>query len=210
MARERSSQAGEHVEFCTPPSGAADLDADHDDGAPLRFRRLENVLGQAHTPELADRVLEEDLLLAMGDEPATFEEARGEPCWEKAMMEEMSSIEENKTWTLVDLPPGHRAIGLKWVYKVKRDEIGVIVKYKARLVAKGYVQQHGVDFEEVFAPVARMESVRMVLAVAARERWLVHHMDVKSAFLNGELMEEVYVQQPRGSSLQDMRERYFA
>ena len=73
------------------------------------------------------------------------------------------------------------------MFKVKRDEMGAIIKHKARLVAKGYVQQEGVDFHEVFTPVARMESIRMLLAVAAQEGWLVHHMDVKSAFLNGEL-----------------------
>jgi hypothetical protein len=115
-----------------------------------------------------------------------------------AMLEEMVSIEENKTWTLVDLPKGQRAIGLKWVFKLKRDEHGEVVKYKARLVAKGYVQRQGIDFEEVFAPGARMESVRVVLAVAAHHGWSVHHMDVKSAFLNGELAEEVYVSQPPG------------
>ena len=76
---------------------------------------------------------------------------------------------------------------MKWVYKVKRDENGAIVKYKARLVAKGYVQQPGVDFKEVYALVARLELVRLVLAVAAHFGWGVHHMDVKSAFLNGEL-----------------------
>ena len=113
-------------------------------------------------------------------------------------MEEMASIEQNKTWKLVNLPHGHRPIGLKWVFKVKRDETGAIVKHKACLVAKGYVQQEGIDFDEVFMPVAQMESIRMLLTVAAQEGWLVHHMDVKSAFLNGELKEEVYVQQPPG------------
>jgi hypothetical protein len=138
-------------------------------------------------------------MVAVGDgEPATFEEARGDWSWIKAMREEMASIEHNNTWSLVSLPRGHRAIGLKWVFKLKRDEEGNIAKYKARLVAKGYVQQAGVDFDEVFAPVARMESVRMLLAAAAQEGWFVHHMDVKSAFLNGELKEEVYVQQPPG------------
>jgi hypothetical protein len=84
------------------------------------------------------------------------------------------------------------------VYKTKRDAAGEVVKHKARLVAKGYVQQAGVDFDEVFAPVARIESVRLLLALAAQEGWPVHHMDVKSAFLNGELNEEVYVRQPPG------------
>jgi hypothetical protein len=114
------------------------------------------------------------------------------------MQEEIDSIEENGTWSLVDMPAGFKTIGLKWVYKVKRNEHGVIVKHKARLVAKGYVQRPGIDFEEVYAPVARLESVRLLLAVAAQEGWEVHHMDVKSAFLNGDLVEEVYVAQPAG------------
>ena len=91
------------------------------------------------------------------------------------------------------MSPGHRAIGLKWVFKLKRNEEGEVVKHKAHLVAKGYVQKQGVDFEEVFAPVARLESVRLLLAIAAYHSWEVHHMDVKSAFLNGELKEIVYV-----------------
>lgn len=114
------------------------------------------------------------------------------------MMEEMKSITDNKTWDLVELPPGHRAIGLKWVFKVKRDENGNVARYKARLVAKGYVQRAGIDYDEVFAPVARMESIRLLLALAAHKSWEVHHMDVKSAFLNGNLEEEVYVSQPAG------------
>ena len=115
-----------------------------------------------------------------------------------AMRDELRSIEENATWEPVPLPAGHHAIGLKWVFKVKRDELGNIIRHKARLVAKGYVQRAGVDFDEVFAPVARMESIRTLLALAAHEGWKVHHMDVKSAFLNGDLREEVYVSHPPG------------
>jgi len=110
----------------------------------------------------------------------------------------MDAIIANGTWSLAELPAGHRAIGLKWVYKVKRDQRGTIVRHKARLVAKGYVQRQGVDFEEVFAPVARLESVPLMLAITAHWSWPVHHMDVKSAFLNGDLQEEVYVSQPPG------------
>jgi hypothetical protein len=95
----------------------------------------------------------------------------------------------------VDLPLGRKAIGLKWVYKVKRDEQGAVSKHKARMVVKGYAQQHGIDYDEVFALVARLDSVRLLIALAAHEGWEVHHMDVKSAFLNGEFGEEVYVQQ---------------
>jgi 6-phosphofructokinase len=123
------------------------------------------------------------------------------------MEEEMKSIEENKTWSLVDLPAGHKPIGLKWVFKVKKDEHGAIVKYKARLVAKGYIQRQGIDFDEVFATVARLESVRLLLAVAAHEGWEVHHMDVKSAFLNGELQEEVYVAHLAGFMVSGMEHK---
>ena len=88
---------------------------------------------------------------------------------------------------------GQRAIGLKWVFKLKHNEKGELVKHKARLVAKGYIQKQGVNFEEVFAPVARLESVRLLLVIAAHYSWEVHHMDVKSTFLNGELKETIYV-----------------
>jgi transposase InsO family protein len=132
------------------------------------------------------------------EEPTKFEDANTEECWRRAMDEELVSIHDNNTWKLVDLPNGQKAIGLKWVYKIKKDAEGNLVKHKARLVAKGYVQEQGVDFEEVFAPVARMESVRLIIALAAQESWKLHHMDVKSAFLNGELEEEVYVRQPPG------------
>ena len=114
------------------------------------------------------------------------------------MDEELGTVRDNKIWELVDLPNGHKSIELKWVYKIKKDVKGNLVKHKARLVAKGYVQEQGVDFEEVFAPVARMESVRLLIALAAQESWRLHHMDVKSDFLNGELEEEVYVKQPPG------------
>jgi hypothetical protein len=127
---------------------------------------MDNVLGLGPPPGLADRELTQELLVAIGDKPTSVEEAKASKEWRMAMLEEMASIEENKTWSLVDLPRGHRAIGLKWVFKLKHDEHGEIVKHKVRLVAKGYVQRQGVDFEEVFAPVVRMESVRVVLAVA--------------------------------------------
>jgi hypothetical protein len=125
-------------------------------------------------------------------------EAEQDEKWRAAMRAELASIEENGTWSLCDLPAGKKPIGLKWVYKLKRDADGNVLKYKARLVAKGYVQRPGIDFDEVFAPVARLDSVHLLLAVAAQKKWEVHHMDVKTAFLNGELGEEVYVAQPPG------------
>jgi hypothetical protein len=110
----------------------------------------------------------------------------------------MQAIEQNRTWDVSNLPAKQKAIGLKWVFKVKKDPEGKIVKHKERLVAKGYAQVQGVDFDEVFAPIARIETVRVLLALAAQGGWEVHHMDVKSAFLNGDLTEIVYVKQPPG------------
>ena len=132
------------------------------------------------------------------DQPLNYKEAVAYKEWRDAMQTELDAIEKNKTWQLVDLPPGHKAIGLKWVFKVKKDNLGKVVKHKARLVAKGFVQKHGIDFDEVFAPVARLDTVRLILALAAQHGWVVHHLDVKSAFLNGDLKEEVYVSQPEG------------
>ena len=103
------------------------------------------------------------------------------------MLDEMTSIEASGTWWLIEPPPHTRSIGLKWVYKAKKDASGIVTKHKARLVVKGYVKHQGIDFNEVFALVARLESVRLLLTHAASEGWLVHHMDVKSAFLNEEL-----------------------
>jgi hypothetical protein len=114
------------------------------------------------------------------------------------MRSELNSIERNKTGFLTDLPMGTRTIGLKWVFKIKKNPDGSINKSKARLVAKGYVQRQGIDYEEVFAPVTRIETVHLLIALAASEGWEMHHLDVKSAFLHGELIEDVYVNQPEG------------
>ena len=132
------------------------------------------------------------------EEPSSYNEASKENVWRQAMEEELDSIEKIETLEMVTPPPGCKPIRLKWVYKIKRNSHGDIVRYKARLVAKGYVQKFGIDYEEVFAPVAKMETIRVLLALAAQEGWQFHHMDVKSAFLNGELEEEVYVKQPDG------------
>ena len=140
----------------------------------------------------------ERILLLVNEEPWDWNEAKVERVWREACEDELSSIRKNKTWTLVDLPDGCKAIGLKWVFKIKRNADGTIKKYKARLVAKGYVQRHGIDFEEVFAFVARIETVRVIIALAASNGWEIHHLDVKTAFLHGDLLEEVYVSQPEG------------
>ncbi|KAL4283880.1 hypothetical protein GQ457_16G026560 [Hibiscus cannabinus] len=114
------------------------------------------------------------------------------------MNEEIASIERNDTWELTNLPKGHKPIGVKWVYKTKTNKEGQVEKYKARLVAKGYKQRQGIDYDEVFAPVARIDTIRLLTAVAAQNKWEIYQMDVKSAFLNGYLEEEVYIEQPLG------------
>jgi hypothetical protein len=148
-------------------------------------------------------------MLVKGEEPATFKQAEGDQAWQQAMKEELKFIEENQTWELVDLPAWHRAIGLKWVYKLKKNAQGVIVKHKARLVTKGYVQKEEVDYEEVFAPVSRLDLVRLLLALAAQENWKVYHMDDKLAFLNGDLNEEVYVLQPPSFVIEGQEHKVF-
>lgn len=140
----------------------------------------------------------ERLLLLVNEEPWDWNEAKEQKVWRIACEEEITSIRKNRTWTLVDLPNGCKAIGLKWVFKIKRNADGSINKFKARLIAKGYVQRSGVDFDEVFVPVARLETVRVLIALAASSNWEIHHLDVRTAFLHGELKEDVFVSQPDG------------
>ena len=134
-------------------------------------------------------------------EPRSYKEATRGPHraqWEQAMQEELDSITANSTYEIVPLPAGRRAIGCKWVYKIKRRADGSIDRYKARLVAKGYSQLYGIDFTETFAPVVRFSSLRAILALAAAADYEIHQMDVKTAFLNGDLDEDIYMQQPDG------------
>jgi len=138
------------------------------------------------------------LALYAGVEPIDVEEALQEPQWIQAMKKELSSIKKNNTWDLVNLPKGKRPIVVKWVFKAKKNPTGEVVKHKARLVAKGFLQREGVDYGEIFAPVARIETIRLVVAIASMRRWSMHQLDVKSAFLNGPLEENVFVDQPPG------------
>lgn len=116
-----------------------DLDADHDEDGPLRFRAVEDIIGPGSPPGLAVRDLgNQRLLMVSAEEPTSLAEAEQQACWRRAMEEELLAIEENNTWTLTELPQGRRAIGLKWVFKVKRDEAGKVVRHKAWLVVKGY------------------------------------------------------------------------
>ncbi|KAH9780749.1 Integrase catalytic domain-containing protein [Citrus sinensis] len=129
-------------------------------------------------------------------EPKSFEDAENDESWIMAMQEELNQFERNNMWELVPNPEYQSIIGTKWVFRNKMDESGVVVRNKARLVAQGYNQEEGIDFDETFAPVVRLESIRMLLAYACHKDFILYQMDVKSAFLNGYIMEEVYVKQP--------------
>ncbi|KAH9779609.1 hypothetical protein KPL71_007757 [Citrus sinensis] len=131
-------------------------------------------------------------------EPKSFADAENNESWIMAMQEELNQFERNNVWELVPNPEHQSIIGTKWVFRNKMDESGVVVRNKARLVAQGYNQEEGIDFDETFAPVARLESIRMLLAYACHKDFILYQMDVKSAFLNGYIMEEVYVKQPPG------------
>ncbi|GKB84613.1 putative ribonuclease H-like domain-containing protein [Tanacetum coccineum] len=132
------------------------------------------------------------------NEPKKISEALEDESWVDAMQEELLQFKIQKVWILVDLPYGKKAIGTKWVYRNKKDERGVVVRNKARLVAQGHRQEEGIDYDEVFAPVARIEAIRIFLAFASYMGFIVYQMDVKSAFLYGKIDEEVYVSQPPG------------
>ena len=139
--------------------------------------------------------------VAQCDEPTTSKEAMERPDgkeWQSAMREEYESLVKNKTWELVDLPQGRTPISCKWVYKIKYDSSGNIERYKARLVARGFTQRYGIDYEETFAPVVKFASLRCLLALAAFEDMELHQMDVKTAYLNGDLKEEIFMEQPEG------------
>ncbi|KAK8936281.1 hypothetical protein KSP39_PZI013961 [Platanthera zijinensis] len=163
-----------------------EISSESDSSSPQKTRTIEDIYSRS------------ERVLLIKEEPETFKAAAINPIWCKAMEEEMEAIEKNRTWELVHKPVNKNIIGLKWVYKVKYNEEGEVTRYKARIVAKGYTQREGIDFTETFAPVVRMESIRALIAVAAQEKLPIHQLDVKSAFLNGEIEEEVYVCQPEG------------
>ncbi|KAI3830073.1 hypothetical protein L1987_04206 [Smallanthus sonchifolius] len=131
-------------------------------------------------------------------EPKCFNEAVTNPNWVNAMNEEMEALNRNNTWTLVDLPIGRKAIGCKWVYKIKYKSTGEIERYKARLVAKGYSQREGIDFDETFSPVVKMVTVRCIISLAVENDWPLYQLDINNAFLYGNITDDVYMSLPEG------------
>ncbi|GJR04488.1 gag-pol polyprotein [Tanacetum coccineum] len=165
---------------------------------------LDNIIGNPSRPVSTQKQLATDALWCFYNsvlskvEPKNFRSAVSEDCWFQSMQDEIHEFNRLDVWELVPPLDCAMIIALKWIYKVKLDEYGDVLKNKARLVAKGYRQEEGLDFEESFAPVARLEAIRIFLANAASKNMTDYQMDVKTAFLNGELKEEVYVSKPEG------------
>lgn len=144
------------------------------------------------------------LVLQEGQEPRNLAEAQASPDWphwKAAMEKEIANLREHDTYDLVEPPSGANIVGSRFVFRIKRDADGSITQYKARLVAQGFTQVPGIDFNETFAPVAKLSSIRTLLALAARYDWELEQMDVKSAYLNGKLDETIYMRQPPGSAV---------
>lgn len=134
-------------------------------------------------------------------EPETYMEAMQSPeveQWQHAMRQEIDSLKKNGTWKLVELPQGRHTIKNKWVYKLKFATDGSVARFKARLVAKGFTQREGVDYFETFSPVAKFDSIRAILSIAAADNFLIKQFDVETAFLYGEIEEEIFMTQPTG------------
>nr|GEX05251.1 retrovirus-related Pol polyprotein from transposon TNT 1-94 [Tanacetum cinerariifolium] len=170
----------------------------------IKDHPLDNIIGQLSRPVSTGLQLHEQALFCYYDafltsvEPKMYKDALTQSSWIEAMQEDLNEFERLEVWQLVARPDKVMVITLKWIYKVKLDELGGILKNKARLVARGYRQEEGIDFEESFALVARLEAIRIFLAYATHKNMVIYQMDVKTAFLNGNLREEVYVSQPNG------------
>ncbi|KAI4370410.1 hypothetical protein MLD38_018764 [Melastoma candidum] len=186
------------------PSEDNDSDKNLLDRVPTLYKKrhpMEQVIGDVQkgvqTRRSVNLFCEHSAFLSQ-KEPTSIDEALADPNWIIAMQEELNQFERNKVWTLVQRPKDRSVVGTKWVFRNKLDESGSVVRNKARLVAKGYSQSEGIDYDETYAPVARLEAIRLLLAYACYNDFKLFQMDVKSAFLNGEIKEEVYVDQPPG------------
>lgn len=197
---EYDTHTEEHDETYYPPYA---IRQDSKSNVTLRSTRLKNKPNEAGNDKMGLLCLFTDLT-----DPQTVEEALASPQateWKRAMDEEYSSLMKNKTWTLTDLPPGKKALPYKWVFKRKTDQIGNVMRYKARLVIKGYAQRWGTDYEEIYSPVVRYTTIRYLFALAARYGLAIDQMDAVSAFLQGEIDRDIYMEQPeeykRGSQV---------
>ncbi|MCH79544.1 gag-protease polyprotein [Trifolium medium] len=213
---DRTSDDEEDVATSLPTSdAAAEVESDSDDEAtnptPSPVNKVPSIKIQKNHPKdliignpnqgIATRRTNEAVTnscFVSKVEPKNVKEALIDEFWIEAMQDELNQFRRSEVWDLVPRPDGVNVIGTKWVYRNKSDENGIVTRNKARLVAQGYTQVEGLDFDETFAPVARLESIRLLLGISCILKFKLYQMDVKSAFLNGYLQEEVYVEQPKG------------
>ncbi|KAK1697208.1 hypothetical protein QYE76_013905, partial [Lolium multiflorum] len=197
---DQSSTVPEDVPVPPAPVTEEANDNDHETSSEVATEPRRSTRERT-TPDWYDPCLNLMIVDNNDEDPATYEEAMMSPDsnkWQEAMKSEMGSMYDNKVWTLVDLPDSRKAVENKWIFKRKTDADGNVTVYKARLVAKGFRQIQGVDYDETFSPVAKLKSVRILLAIAAFFDYEIWQMDVKTAFLNGDIEEELYMVQPKG------------
>jgi len=141
------------------------------------------------------------LSLSSHPEPTNYDDAMCDENWKNAVKVELEALNKNNTWTLTSLPAHKKVIGCKWIFKLKLHANGTIERYKARLVAKGFTQTEGIDYMDTFSPVVNMTTIRVLLSIVASQNWPMYQLDVNTAFLHGDLNEEVYMQPPPGLTL---------
>ncbi|KAL9250775.1 Retrovirus-related Pol polyprotein from transposon RE2-like protein [Drosera capensis] len=174
---------------------------EQDKGRWIKTHTQDDIIGDKNATVRTRRAINAECLASCfisEIEPKIINEALNDPNWVDAMQEELNEFKRNEVCYLTPKPKNYPVVGCKWVFRNKSDENGTVIRNKASLVTKGYSQEEGIAFDETFAPVARLEAIRMFLAYAAYQGFKVYQMDVKSAFLNGKLQEEVYVEQPLG------------
>ncbi|KAH9705857.1 hypothetical protein KPL70_012031 [Citrus sinensis] len=205
--KEKSEIVPVYVENNPEDSDSSEAAPEHEEQEPVESEALEvrRSTRERRPPAWHSEYITEInvayCLLTEDGEPSTFHEALNSSdvaLWMTAMQEEIETLHKNKTWELVPLPHGRKAIGNKWVYKIKRDGNDQVERYRARLVVKGYAQKEGIDFNEIFSPMVRLTTVRIVLAMCATFDLHLEQLDVKTVFLHGELEEEIYMLQPEG------------
>lgn len=150
------------------------------------------------SPSLSKSHIHYPFNINLVQEPRSFKEAVQHPQWQEAIHAELQELTDNQTWIIIELPPSKRPIGCKWLLKVKLNADGSVERYKARLVAKGYTQEQGIDYQEVFSPVANLVTVRLFIVVTTAHCWHIHQLDVNNAFLHGHLTDEIYMTIPPG------------
>ena len=203
---EQDSKGNDKGNNEDPPEEGKSNDALPREWKTSRDHPLDNIIGDISKGVTTRHSLKDlcnNMAFVSMIEPKNIKEAIIDDNWIIAMQEELNQFERNNVWKLVEKPENYPIIGTKWVFRNKLDEHGIIIRNKARLVAKGYNQEEGIDYEETYAPVARLEAIRMLLAYASIMNFKLYQMDVKSAFLNGLIQEEVYVEQPPGFEIPD-------